>query len=524
MADGADVIYQATFFDGTWRGHADFLLRVDDPARPSVWGLYHYEVADTKLARHVKASAVLQICSYVDQLERIQGVRPEWIHVALGGSARSRRAPARRRLHGVLPQCPRPVPGDDGRTQTPATYPPGDDLSGSRRPLRRLPLGRRVRRAPPRGRSPEPRRRDHPPASASAHGARASPRCEALGDLALPLRAAARGHERPGAPERVREQARIQLGGPADRALPLRAARCPIPARRSRPSAAWPRSRRRRPGDLFFDIEGDPFAFEDGLDYLFGVLRRPTARSMRSGRATRTASSPWTPSERAFEQLIDFVIDRLERRPGPARLPLRAVRADRAQAPDGSLRDARGRGRPAAPARASSSTSSASSARGCGRRSRATRSRRWSRSTASSATIDLRDAGQQHRRLRAVAGARRGRAAGRRPPRADRALQPDDVVSNRQLRDWLGVETRGAGGDHRLRGPATGDARAGVSDERHGSADPRAAARRPPRPARRHPRGAGERTPDAARTLAAGPAARLASARGQGRRGGSSSA
>ena len=89
MADGADVIYQATFFDGTFRGHADFLLRVDAPDRPSRWGPYHYEVADTKLARHVKASAVLQICSYVDQLERIQGVRPEWLHVALGGSARA---------------------------------------------------------------------------------------------------------------------------------------------------------------------------------------------------------------------------------------------------------------------------------------------------------------------------------------------------------------------------------------------------------------------------------------------------
>src|SRR3954447_3255164 len=87
MAAGADVVYQATFFDGMWRGHADFLLRVDDPTRPSVWGPWHYEVADTKLARHVKPSAVLQICSYVDQLERIQGVRPEWLHVALGGSA-----------------------------------------------------------------------------------------------------------------------------------------------------------------------------------------------------------------------------------------------------------------------------------------------------------------------------------------------------------------------------------------------------------------------------------------------------
>ena len=89
MAEGADVIYQATFFDGTWRGHADFLLRVEDAGRPSTWGPWHYEVADTKLARHVKASAVLQICSYIDQLERTQGVRPEWMHVALGGSART---------------------------------------------------------------------------------------------------------------------------------------------------------------------------------------------------------------------------------------------------------------------------------------------------------------------------------------------------------------------------------------------------------------------------------------------------
>ena len=63
MADGPDVIFQATFFNGTWRGHADFLLRVEAPDRPSRWGPYHYEVADTKLARHVKASAVLQVCS-----------------------------------------------------------------------------------------------------------------------------------------------------------------------------------------------------------------------------------------------------------------------------------------------------------------------------------------------------------------------------------------------------------------------------------------------------------------------------
>ncbi|HET7030629.1 MAG TPA: TM0106 family RecB-like putative nuclease, partial [Candidatus Limnocylindrales bacterium] len=86
MRTGVDVIYQAAFFDGRWRGHADFLLRVD---RPSDLGVWSYEVADTKLARRVKASAVLQICSYIELLTAIQGVEPETLHVVLGGSSRA---------------------------------------------------------------------------------------------------------------------------------------------------------------------------------------------------------------------------------------------------------------------------------------------------------------------------------------------------------------------------------------------------------------------------------------------------
>src|SRR4029078_7672606 len=43
MAAGDDVIYQATFFDGTWRGHADFLLRVESTERTDTRGAYHSE-------------------------------------------------------------------------------------------------------------------------------------------------------------------------------------------------------------------------------------------------------------------------------------------------------------------------------------------------------------------------------------------------------------------------------------------------------------------------------------------------
>src|SRR5215203_4799173 len=37
MRDRADVVYQATFFDGAWIGYADFLLRVDRPSDFGPW-------------------------------------------------------------------------------------------------------------------------------------------------------------------------------------------------------------------------------------------------------------------------------------------------------------------------------------------------------------------------------------------------------------------------------------------------------------------------------------------------------
>jgi hypothetical protein len=62
-------------------------------------------------------------------------------------------------------------------------------------------------------------------------------------------------------------------------------------------------------GDLFFDIEGDPYALEDGLDYLFGVLE-----------VDGTFHAFWSRDERgeftldaeraAFERLMDFFAER----------------------------------------------------------------------------------------------------------------------------------------------------------------------------------------------------------------------
>lgn len=63
ISGGADVVFQAGFFDGRFHGRSDFLLREVTPQ-----GQASYAVVDTKLARTVKPAAVLQLASYADQL------------------------------------------------------------------------------------------------------------------------------------------------------------------------------------------------------------------------------------------------------------------------------------------------------------------------------------------------------------------------------------------------------------------------------------------------------------------------
>src|SRR6478735_6405242 len=54
LRSDAEVVYQATFFDGGFVGHADFLERTDDG----------WLVSDTKLARTESVPALLQIAAY----------------------------------------------------------------------------------------------------------------------------------------------------------------------------------------------------------------------------------------------------------------------------------------------------------------------------------------------------------------------------------------------------------------------------------------------------------------------------
>ena len=82
LAHGHDVVYQLPFIHDGMRGVADFLVKVPGE---SVFGDFHYEPVDAKLARaEAEPGHVLQLCFYADALNAAQGVMPEHVHLYLG--------------------------------------------------------------------------------------------------------------------------------------------------------------------------------------------------------------------------------------------------------------------------------------------------------------------------------------------------------------------------------------------------------------------------------------------------------
>ena len=297
MHDGADVIFQATFFDGRWRGHADFLFKRPDRRSPALGG-WSYDIADTKLARSVKGGAILQMCVYASLLEGLQGIAPEWLYVITGDGVRHPyrtddfsayfryvRARFDARIEDGLvngPAATYPDPVDHCRVCT--WYPMcierrrGDDHLSIVAGMRRVDTERL-----------------------------AAARVSTLASLAVLGRD--RAIEGMATPQstRLREQARLQLyereaGERVHELIP------PDPADTGRGLAALPEP---SPWDLFFDIEADPWATEVGLEYLLGVVEEV------DGQPSYLAI--WATSQEdekaAFERFIRLVMDRLEAHP-----------------------------------------------------------------------------------------------------------------------------------------------------------------------------------------------------------------
>jgi predicted RecB family nuclease len=284
MASGADVVYQATFFDGQWRGHADFLLRRDD--RPGRWP-WSYDVADTKLARRLKVAALLQMATYADRLTLLQGIAPERLIVITGDRAEHSYGFDDCAAYATLI-----------RAQMLDFIATDDDPHP--RPVRQCDQCRWR----PRCRA-QWRREDDLSLVAFMSGAHAATLRNA-GMTTVRELGEARADTLPskiGAParERLTAQARLQLverdtKQPAYELLEPEAGRgfALLPA----PS----------PGDVFFDIEGDPFLGDHGLEYLFGVVDRD---GFTAYWATEEAQE-----KKAFEELVDHLMSAWESDPG----------------------------------------------------------------------------------------------------------------------------------------------------------------------------------------------------------------
>ena len=85
LAAGPDIIFQGALDGGMWGGYADFLERVPVP---SDLGAFSYEVTDTKLKRKPAPGHVLQLVLYSDLLAAVQGHAPARAHIQLGTGER----------------------------------------------------------------------------------------------------------------------------------------------------------------------------------------------------------------------------------------------------------------------------------------------------------------------------------------------------------------------------------------------------------------------------------------------------
>ncbi|HWK50120.1 MAG TPA: TM0106 family RecB-like putative nuclease, partial [Steroidobacter sp.] len=289
MRAGVEVIVQGAFLEGVWSGRTDVLLRVPEA---SAFGEWSYEVVDTKLARETKGGTVLQLCLYSDLLASSQGRVPERMYVVTPGCG-FEPVPYRTAAYAAYyRQVRTALERSLSSTEGASTYPQPKDHCDICRWRTECDARRR--------------RDDH---LCLVAGITATQMAElsrhdittlaGLAHLPVPLpwkpeRGLAQSFER------SREQARIQWEGrrsaqPIYEALPLT------------PSAGLYRLPAPSPGDIFLDLEADPFVGEEGLEFLFGYVTTDTA-------GVRNYVAEWafsrTEERRAFERFVDFVMAR----------------------------------------------------------------------------------------------------------------------------------------------------------------------------------------------------------------------
>jgi uncharacterized protein len=291
MRQGADVIFQAPLARDAWQGRADFLIRVD---RPSDLGAWSYEVIDTKLASETKAGAVLQLCVYSDLVADLQGIAPALMHVVRPGDGFPRdsyrfaeyvaiyrrvRRHLERQAAGAVLTAPQPTAHCDvcrWRSHCDAQWRAEDHLSlvaGLGRAQRLELESRGISTVASLARLPAPL--EWRPARGSAATF-----------------------------EQLIRQAALQVQARDTHSVPYEV--LPIVANRGLARLPEPSA-----GDVFLDLEGDPFIGKDGREYLFGWVTFESGAPVYHARWATTD----TEERAAFEELVDFVIARWDADP-----------------------------------------------------------------------------------------------------------------------------------------------------------------------------------------------------------------
>jgi uncharacterized protein len=297
MRDGADVVVQGALRNGIWFGKPDLLQRVE---RPSVFGGWSYEVADTKLALETRAGTILQLSLYSWMLADVQGASPECFYVVTPDAdhpVHSYRVDDYAAYFRFVRDTMADTIRRDPRTIADDHYPEPVDLCDicawakrcgeRRRDDDHLSLVAGITRIQRR----ELAARDV--ATVASLGALASP-------LPFKLQRGSRASY-----ERVQRQARLQIQA-------RRGGTPPHELREIEPGQGLCLLPEPSPGDVFLDLEGDHIGVEGGREYLFGVV---TLDANGQPRYEAFWAANAHEERRAFEAVMDLVAERIATHP-----------------------------------------------------------------------------------------------------------------------------------------------------------------------------------------------------------------
>ncbi|MGB4784596.1 MAG: TM0106 family RecB-like putative nuclease [Candidatus Acidiferrum sp.] len=295
MERGAQVISQGALSDGEWFGRPDVLRRVEKASAKWAWS---YEVADTKLARETKATTILQLSLYSELLAKIQGTVPEFLWVVPPGEGFAGEKYRVSEYAAYSRFVMKRLRGAVGEGASKETYP---------EPVEHCNVCRWFKECDAR------RRADDHLSLVAGIGRQQRDQFETwnaetmakLAVLPIPFKERPKHGSKAGL-ERVREQARVQVEGRTGKKLkhelllPVTEGMgfCRLPE----PSA----------GDLFVDLEGDPFVGEQGLQYLFGYAVRDAGGELRYEKRWALNREE---EKKGFEWMVDEMMRRREANP-----------------------------------------------------------------------------------------------------------------------------------------------------------------------------------------------------------------